>query len=246
MGGRISGMSPREENAMLEDGRADAVRPYQSEDAGDTATAAAVRQATRQQLIVCWPLGQQEFSLASDWAAAAVWQSVDIRGDAAKATSELCRPMTSIAIKAMSRRFMGPKIVPAPHRCKLSEYGDLSSYSVSATCCTEWTAIVEPATIRRMGRYTFPAYVRASTPRYVVVWDLQWQVLECQRLEPEADLSGAMVSAIQQLAGDGWQAESEPNYGFVFIRRKTERRLLMLTPRNPYDAAQSFSPFGAA
>ena len=101
------------------------------------------------------------------------------------------------------------------------------------------------ATICRMGRYTFPAYVKASTPRYVVVWDLQWQVLACQRLEPEADLSGAMVSAIQQLAGDGWQAESEPNYGFVFIRRKTERRLLMLTPRNPYDAAQNFSPFGA-
>jgi hypothetical protein len=146
----------------------------------------------------------------------------------------------------MSWRFKGSKISPAPRQRNLSEYGDLSSYSVSATCCTEWTAILRLATICRMGRYTFPAYVKAPTPRYVVVWDLQWQVLECRRLEPEADLSGAMVSAIQQLAGDGWQAESEPNYGFVFIRRKTERRLLMLTPRNPYDAAQSFSPFGAA
>jgi hypothetical protein len=30
----------------------------------------------------------------------------------------------------------------------------------------------------------------------------------------------------------------------VFIRRDNERRLLMLTPRDPYDATlQSFSPF---
>jgi hypothetical protein len=241
----MSGMSPREEKIMLEGGRAEAVRPYQSKGAGDTATATAVRQATRQQLMACWPLGQQEISDASDCAAAAVWQSVDIRGDVANASSELCKPTTSIAIKAMSWRFMGSKISPEPRQRKLSDYGDFFSYSVSATSCTEWTAILIVATIWRMGRYTFPAYVKASTPRYVVVWDLQWQVLECQRLEPEADLSGAMASVIQQLAGDGWQAESEPNYGFVFIRRQTERRLLMLTPRNPYDAAQSFSPFGA-
>ena len=32
--------------------------------------------------------------------------------------------------------------------------------------------------------------------------------------------------------------------GFVFIRRETERRLLMLTPRDPYNSAlQSFDPF---
>ena len=110
---------------MLEDGRAEAVRPYQSEEAGDAATATAARQATRQQLMVCWPLGQQGVSGASDCAAAAVWQSVDIRGDVAKATSELCRPMTSIAIKAMSWRFMGSKIIPAPRQRKLSGYGRL-------------------------------------------------------------------------------------------------------------------------
>jgi hypothetical protein len=34
-----------------------------------------------------------------------------------------------------------------------------------------------------MGRYTFPAYNKASTPRYVVVWDLQWRVIDCQRLD---------------------------------------------------------------
>jgi hypothetical protein len=48
--------------------------------------------------------------------------------------------------------------------------------------------------------------------------------------EPAADLSGAMGAAIERLEGDGWQAEVTPEYGFVFIRRETERRLLALTP----------------
>jgi hypothetical protein len=95
-----------------------------------------------------------------------------------------------------------------------------------------------------MGRYTFPAFNRSPTPRYVVLWDLHWHVLECERLEPAADLSGAMAAAIDRLAADGWQAESDAEYGFAFIRRETERRLLMLTPRDPYSTApQSFDPF---
>ncbi|HWX32029.1 MAG TPA: hypothetical protein VNZ53_31935 [Steroidobacteraceae bacterium] len=53
-----------------------------------------------------------------------------------------------------------------------------------------------------------------------------------------------MQAAIARLDREGCQAEATPEYGFVFIRRETERRLLMLTPRNPYStAAQSFSPF---
>jgi hypothetical protein len=53
-----------------------------------------------------------------------------------------------------------------------------------------------------------------------------------------------MAATIERLAGDGWQAEGGAEYGFVFIRRKGERRLLMLTPRDPYSAApQSFNPF---
>jgi hypothetical protein len=41
-----------------------------------------------------------------------------------------------------------------------------------------------------------------------------------------------------------WQAEATPEYGFVFIRRDTDRRSLMLTPRDPYSTTvQSFTPF---
>jgi hypothetical protein len=95
-----------------------------------------------------------------------------------------------------------------------------------------------------MGRHTFPAFNKAPTPRYIVLWSLQWQVIHCQHLEPAADLSGAMAAAIARLEAEGWEAEATPEYGFVFIRRGDERRLLMITPRDPYDTArQSFSPF---
>jgi hypothetical protein len=95
-----------------------------------------------------------------------------------------------------------------------------------------------------MGRYKFTAYQKATTPRYIVVFGLQWQILDCQRIEPHADLFTAMTSAMQQLATEGWEAEGDARFGFVFIRRLGERRMLMLTPRDPFAASgQSFDPF---
>jgi hypothetical protein len=72
-----------------------------------------------------------------------------------------------------------------------------------------------------MGRYKFIAYQNSSSPRYLVVYGLQWQIIDHQRIEPL--------------------------YGFVFIRRFGERRLLMLTPRDPFATSQqSFDPFKSA
>ena len=95
-----------------------------------------------------------------------------------------------------------------------------------------------------MARYCFPAFVSSSTPRYVVVWDLHWSLIECQRLGPAADLSQAMEAAMERLAVCGWQAEATPEFGFVFVQREGERRLLMLTARDPHSTRlQSFNPF---
>ena len=95
-----------------------------------------------------------------------------------------------------------------------------------------------------MARYRFPAFDTSTTPRYIVVLDLQWQVVESRRLEPATDLSVAMAAAIDRLEAEGWQAEVAPEYGFVFIRREGDCRLLMLTPRYPYTSTpKSFSPF---
>jgi len=98
-----------------------------------------------------------------------------------------------------------------------------------------------------MGRYKFIAYQETSSPRYLVVYGLQWQIIDHQRIEPHADLLSVMMATLQQLASEGWQAEGDALYGFVFIRRLGERRLLMLTPRDPFATTrQSFDPFKSA
>jgi hypothetical protein len=95
-----------------------------------------------------------------------------------------------------------------------------------------------------MARYHHNVYAMSGRPNYIVLFDLQWQIVECQRLEPSADLRSAMTSTIARLSSDGWEAENAPDYGFVFLNRKGTRRLLILTERDPYDATpQTFSPF---
>jgi hypothetical protein len=61
MGGRMSGESPREEKVKVRQRSAGAVRPYQTEDAGDAVAPRAVGQAVWQQFIVCRPFEQHEF-----------------------------------------------------------------------------------------------------------------------------------------------------------------------------------------
>jgi hypothetical protein len=90
---------------------------------------------------------------------------------------------------------------------------------------------------RPMARYHYNVYANDIMPRWVAVFGPQWQLIESHRLEPAADLYGAMTAAIARLAVEGWQVESEPHFGFTFIRRDTERRLLMLTPRDPRHTA---------
>jgi hypothetical protein len=95
-----------------------------------------------------------------------------------------------------------------------------------------------------MARYQHNVYARANTPRYVVLFDLQWKIIECQCLEPGADLGSIMTAALQRLTEEGWQPESTPRFGFAFLNRGGIRRLLILTERDPHDVRpQAFSPF---
>src|SRR6266404_8682465 len=95
-----------------------------------------------------------------------------------------------------------------------------------------------------MGRYTFPAFNKASTPHYLVLWNLYWQVMDCRCLEPATDLALAMAAAIERLEAEGWHAEGSAEYGFVFVCRGSYRQLLMLTERYPCSTrSQSCSPF---
>jgi len=97
-----------------------------------------------------------------------------------------------------------------------------------------------------MGRSHRHVPDRARAKRYVVVWNLHWQVLDCRELDPDVDPREALAAAIRQWVLEGWSAESAGDFGFVFVRREGERRLLAVTARDPFSTiAQSFSPFSA-
>jgi len=101
MGGRMSGESPREKKAEMRDCGSGAVLPHQVMDTGDVVIAITATQASRQQPALCNPLGQQDFCAASA-VSEVLWQSDCINCGPAKATTDPCRPMAIITIKAMS------------------------------------------------------------------------------------------------------------------------------------------------
>jgi hypothetical protein len=117
-------------------------------------------------------------------------------------------------------------------------------FSMFNTLLASWTASTALAKVCRIGRYRHQVYANDKQRRWVTVFGLHWQVIETHRLEPAADLYGAITTAIERLAAEGWQIEAEPRFGFAFIRRDGERRLLTITSRDPYDnRPQSFTPF---
>jgi hypothetical protein len=99
-----------------------------------------------------------------------------------------------------------------------------------------------------MGRSRRNPFSRSSTlQHYLVIWDLQWQILDCRSLPRGGSLCAALVDALDRLGLDGWQAEGGSEFGFTFVTRGGARRLVMITGRDPCNATtQTFSPFGAS
>jgi hypothetical protein len=96
-----------------------------------------------------------------------------------------------------------------------------------------------------MGRTRRNVFAPSSAQHYVVVWNLQWQVIDCRRLPIGCDLRIALAQSLEWLERDGWSPESAGQFGFAFLTRAKERRLIAVTARDPFDSAdQSFSPFG--
>lgn len=99
----MSGESPREEKCVDRNGEGSVADPNQFNTCDITVTVPATvpTQASKQQLIVRWPFGQQGSWDASECETAAAWQSVNINEEIpANATAELCNPMTSITMTA--------------------------------------------------------------------------------------------------------------------------------------------------
>jgi hypothetical protein len=101
----MSGESPRVEKCVVRHCGRSVAWLCQLSACGVVVTEPAIvpAQASRQQLIVRWPLGQQESCEASKCELAAVGQSVDVNGEIpANATTELCSPKTNITMMAIS------------------------------------------------------------------------------------------------------------------------------------------------
>lgn len=95
-----------------------------------------------------------------------------------------------------------------------------------------------------MGTSRHNIFATAKAPRYIVLWDLHWHMIEVRCVEPAGDPYGVLAATAERLKGDGWTIEGAIDPGFAFVNRGNERRLLMLTERDPAESSrQTFSPF---
>jgi hypothetical protein len=92
--------------------------------------------------------------------------------------------------------------------------------------------------------HPYRGYETSKHSSFIVIWDLQWKIIESHQLEACVDLRAEMAAAIERARREGWEPEADAPFGFVFIRNGRERRLMALTPRYPHDRLPtSFNPF---
>jgi len=95
-----------------------------------------------------------------------------------------------------------------------------------------------------MSRNRYAGFIDEHKRGFLVAFDLHWRVIEARRVDPAIGVPRALVSFILEFQTQGWHCEGEPTYGFVFMKRGSERILVEATPRDPRDVAfQSFNPF---
>lgn len=109
---------------------------------------------------------------------------------------------------------------------------------------TEWTPTGDARKIRAMRRTRHDVLASSPNPRFVVLWGLNWTLIDCERLAPRTDIRAAWNRALERQRQHGWMPEDRGDFGFVFLSGVGGRRLLMMTEREPGDPTrQSFTPF---
>jgi hypothetical protein len=101
------------------------------------------------------------------------------------------------------------------------KYGDSSDFA-------------PPVTIpKAMRRRVCDPLAETHRPHWLTVSDMYQNLVACEALPVGADLRRALTATLMQCEAGGWQAESGGAYGFTFIARGLERRLVNLTPADP-------------
>jgi len=73
----------------------------------------------------------------------------------------------------------------------------------------------------------------SAKPRWLIVWDMQFNVLDSTELAPFADLVAAMDRQAKQWQELGWTIESDARFGSFFCHRAGIRRLIAISANDP-------------
>jgi hypothetical protein len=85
--------------------------------------------------------------------------------------------------------------------------------------------------IRRRNPYN--PLAPSSRTHWLIVWDMQFKLLDCTELAPHTDLVGLMQHTARQWSDAGWVVESDARYGSFFCHRAGERRLIAISAADP-------------
>lgn len=85
--------------------------------------------------------------------------------------------------------------------------------------------------IRR--RDTYDPLAPSPKPRWLIVWDMQFNLLDSTELPPLADLRAVMAQAARDWQSQGWTVESDARFGSFFCHRGGIRRLIAISGADP-------------
>lgn len=85
--------------------------------------------------------------------------------------------------------------------------------------------------IRRRNPYN--PLAPSPKPRWLIVWDMQFHLLDSTELAPYTDLAVVMAQTAQQWQQEGWTVESDARYGSFFCHRAGVRRLIAISAADP-------------
>jgi hypothetical protein len=85
--------------------------------------------------------------------------------------------------------------------------------------------------VRRRDRYNPSG--PSSKPRWLIVWDMHFQLLDSTELAPYTDPVQVLAQAVEQWRSQGWVIESDARYGSFFCHRAGVRRLIAISAADP-------------
>jgi hypothetical protein len=73
----------------------------------------------------------------------------------------------------------------------------------------------------------------SAKPRWLIVWDMQFNVLDSTELAPYTDLAEVMRQSAQRRCDEGWCVESDARFGSFFCHRAGVRVLIAISAVDP-------------